>query len=520
MFKTKRFNKYILFFLIIAALLILSFLIIHSITQSYYVANEKQASYDLFLQERDAALATVGSVENILLLVTSNESVMDYLDSETLPDRLSDRTRVAQMFGSLSKIDTGVCSIMFYDGEGTLTGMLGNNFFSIEEKSLIASGMHYSNVLENNGETYFHVEREVYTGSKAKYKRSGYVGLLFNTQRFQSIVDVLTIRKGSYAAIMDQSGKVLVSAGEYDPEYDRVSAGQSSELYAVVYEDVLPESGWKIVNIIPDSAFMDVPKEIRFINYITYIVVALIVTMLFITLYRQAVRGARDILELEYDKKRTEMIAYKSQINPHFMYNTLESIRGMALYKDESEIAKLTGSLSKLFRYNVKGDEIVTVEEVIKNLREYALIIDYRFMGKIRISVNVAPDPRIKSARIPKMLVQPLVENAVIHGLESRVRGGSAVVDISLNEPEEKLCISIRDDGKGMDEETLQRIRSKLSGDEKTEHELNQDYGGIGISNVSRRIKLFYGKNASISVESVFDQGTCFTLLLPLNVEG
>ena len=133
------------------------------------------------------------------------------------------------------------------------------------------------------------------------------------------------------------------------------------------------------------------------------------------------------------------MIAYKGQINPHFMYNTLECIRGMALYHEEKEIAKLTGSLSKLFRYNVKGEELVSVKEVVKNLKEYALIIDYRFMGKFKVVIEA--EESLLQVFLPKMLVQPLVENAVLHGLEPKMDRGEVNVRFA-EEQEENMCIT------------------------------------------------------------------------------
>ena len=332
-----------------------------------------------------------------------------------------------------------------------------------------------------------------------------------------------------------------------------------------VYEDVeefLEKSGWRIVNLIPKNSFMNYVNQIQTINLFTYFLVAAALIAICMLMYhkvvqpirrqmefvvgytkdtnqrievaennefgemaekinemldglealnRQIVEGERKYLELEYAKKQTEMIAYKGQINPHFMYNTLECIRGMALYHEEKEIAKLTGSLSKLFRYNVKGDELVTVKEVVKNLKEYALIIDYRFMGKFKVAIGA--EDTLLQVSLPKMLVQPLVENAVLHGLEPKMEKGEVSVDFA-EEPEERMRITVRDDGGGMEKDVLEKLRKRMrSYDEEQAYATAKH--GIGLSNVYRRICLFYGDKADFRIESEVAKGTCITMIVP-----
>lgn len=518
MLKKDRVNKYILLFILLSIVLVVSFAGIRGIMQNYYEKNEIDDSYSLFEQEIQAAVKTEKEVEDLLLLVTLNDTVSDYLEAEDLATRMAQRNRVSQLLGSLTKTDSGVCAIVFYDESGTLVGMLGEKFFQVEDKSFLINGDTYSNVLASNEDTYFHVENRVFSKAKGSFYSIGSVALLYNTHKLQEIVDVLSIRQDSFSAVVDKNGDFIVSSGIYKEEYaDAIKGNIDGFRDDVVYINTLPNSGWKLVNIIPESSFEVFPIEIRFVNQITYFIVAAVVALMFVVVFRQALKGEREVLELEYEKKRTEMIAYKGQINPHFMYNTLESIRGMALYKEEPEIAKLTGSLSKLFRYNVKGDELVTISEVAKNLREYARIIDYRFMGKIKIIVNVYEE--INDILIPKMLIQPILENAVIHGLESKVEGGTAVADFSRNCSNNSICITITDDGSGMNEEQLEVVKNIIHNGRYRQTGIHEAGTKIGIANVCRRIMLFYGDRATISVTSAEGKGTCFSLLLPPDVE-
>ena len=117
-------------------------------------------------------------------------------------------------------------------------------------------------------------------------------------------------------------------------------------------------------------------------------------------------------------RNNLEILAYRSQINPHFLYNTFECIGGMALSRDAHEVAEMSGALSQMFNYAVKEADFVSVQEELDHIAHYALIIGYRFMGRIKITVDAAPEAA--GLRIPRLVLQPVVENAVFHGLEPK----------------------------------------------------------------------------------------------------
>ena len=219
---------------------------------------------------------------------------------------------------------------------------------------------------------------------------------------------------------------------------------------------------------------------------------------------RQIRQSQQKMYEKELAIKQAQVIAYRSQVNPHFLYNTLECIRDMALYYEADGIAEITMALSCLFRYAVKGSNVVTVEQEVENIQEYAKIIAYRFMGKI--SIDVSLDPVVKKKRMMKLLLQPLVENAVFHGLEQKVEEG--LVDITIrHQGEENICFTIEDDGCGMSQEELQKLIVEMQVQENRER--------IGIANIYHRLKLLYEDNFSFNIESEIGAGTCFTILIP-----
>ncbi len=140
-------------------------------------------------------------------------------------------------------------------------------------------------------------------------------------------------------------------------------------------------------------------------------------------------------------------------------------------------------ALSKVFRFAVKGEHIVTVEEEVDYIKEYAKIIDYRFMGKIE--VNIRMEEEVREKRVIKLLLQPLVENAVFHGLEQRVEDGAVEVNIGRKD-ERHLMFKVTDNGCGIEEEKLKEICDALGSKESK--------NGIGMSNIYQRLKLFMGK--------------------------
>lgn len=215
--------------------------------------------------------------------------------------------------------------------------------------------------------------------------------------------------------------------------------------------------------------------------------------------------------QMKLSQKQMEILAYRNQINPHFLYNTFECICGLALYHGADDVAEITSNLSEIFRYAVKGGDWVTVRQELEYIRKYAGIIEYRFSG--RISVELHGDEEVMDKGIIKLLLQPIVENAVFHGCEPHLGKGFIKIEIRRCGAERMEC-RIQDNGCGMSEEYLHKLRKKLSAI-KTDSEDNS----IGLENVCRRLELYYGDKAAIRVESAPEAGTSVTMILPVREE-
>lgn len=220
---------------------------------------------------------------------------------------------------------------------------------------------------------------------------------------------------------------------------------------------------------------------------------------------------------IQLSTKHAELLALQNQINPHFLYNTLEAIRGDALCEGMNDIADTTEALSTFFRYTISDTgNLVTLEDELENIENYFKIQKYRFGNRVSLQVDFPEDyARVLQCRLPKLTLQPIVENAVFHGLESKGEGG--LVLISIDSTPNKLMLNIRDDGGGIPEEELHRLNEKLERPEVKTSEKKK--GGIALTNVSRRIKLLFGEEYGVHIFSIQGVGTDVQVTVPMIYE-
>ncbi len=216
-------------------------------------------------------------------------------------------------------------------------------------------------------------------------------------------------------------------------------------------------------------------------------------------------------LNIEKQMETMNLELLKSQINPHFLFNTLNVIAGTANLEGAETTEQMIEALSSLFRYNLKtqAKESILAQE-LKNARDYMYLQKMRFGDRVEFEVNCEVDEN--RIIVPTFTFQPLLENAIIHGISPKVEGGK--VTIHIRQQEEKLLIDVADTGTGMDEETLLKVRGKLAGGEDTP--LDEDIVGIGLGNINRRIKGMY-EGGSLEVDSTPGEGTTIKIALPLH---
>lgn len=221
---------------------------------------------------------------------------------------------------------------------------------------------------------------------------------------------------------------------------------------------------------------------------------------------------------ISVSKKQAQFLALQNQINPHFLYNTLEGIRGEALVAGLDSVAEMTEALSTFFRYTISNAEhLVTLEDELTNIENYYIIQQYRFGERLHLSIEIDPEEEaiVLQYRLPKLTLQPIVENAVYHGIEMKI--GRGTVRIKVETTSKRLILIISDDGLGMEEDTLEELNRKLNHSSfdyvKPESE---ERGGIALVNVNRRIQLLFGEEYGLNVYSRRNVGTDVEITLPL----
>ena len=221
---------------------------------------------------------------------------------------------------------------------------------------------------------------------------------------------------------------------------------------------------------------------------------------------------------VDLNKRQAQYLALQNQINPHFLYNTLESIRGEALIAGADSVADMTEALAKFFRYTItKVENLVSVQEELDNCETYFLIQKYRFGDRIELHVECDADDwnDIMSCKIPKLTLQPILENSIIHGTELKI--GTSNLVIAFERTKDRLIIRISDDGVGMDEERLAKLNSKLRRDSSSlGYKEQKEEGGIALVNVNNRIHLIFGEEYGMHIYSIPGKGTDVEISVPL----
>lgn len=218
------------------------------------------------------------------------------------------------------------------------------------------------------------------------------------------------------------------------------------------------------------------------------------------------VRSLMDQIIIEQEAKRkSELDALQSQINPHFLYNTLDSIVWMAENGKTDDVITMVTSLAKLFRISIsRGKNIINVQQEIEHAKNYLIIQKFRYKNKFKFEIIVQEEAlRYKTL---KLILQPLIENSIYHGIEYMVDEGFIKISVSIVNG--KLLYEVSDNGLGIEPEKLQNI---------LEYEKKANVGsGVGVKNVHERIQICYGKEFGLQIESKLEEGTIIKMWLPL----
>ncbi len=233
--------------------------------------------------------------------------------------------------------------------------------------------------------------------------------------------------------------------------------------------------------------------------------------------YNQLVEETNYLIKMVYEKElvksQTELKALQAQIHPHFLFNTLNALYWSLDEKKEEELADMVMSMSNLFRYTIAkkdGDEWVSIKQEVSHLTDYMTVMKMRFGD--RFSFRTEIDRELLAIDIPKLLIQPFIENAVMHGLNEKATDGE--VTLSITKRDNDLVIAVKDNGLGMSDTRLSEVQASLD----TGFTLKTEGAGMALSNIKHRLELYYNKQAaeSLTIHSTEGEGTIITFTLPI----
>lgn len=211
------------------------------------------------------------------------------------------------------------------------------------------------------------------------------------------------------------------------------------------------------------------------------------------------IEAKKEKAELENEYKACRLKALQSQMNPHFLFNVLNSISSLAIIEEAPKTQEVIYDLSNMLRYTLKKvDKILSLEEELDYIELYLKLQKVRFGDRLEYSINISDS--IKDQKIPFMSIQPFVENAIIHGLEKKEKCGK--IEIFSEETNDSLTLFIKDNGTGITRDELNNIRESLK------DKYSDDLEKIGINNVNKRMADYYGNNYNIDIESNIREGT------------
>ena len=536
-------------------------------------ANTRQLLKAAHMQSYDNILQYLDNVENVAISIGYNASVQHYLKETDSFKRFSLFPDVQTVFTGLSMSQRDVQGFTIYDKNGDFITANGSNYQAIIQNDTVDLSHHitYSSFYPSN--PYIGVTVPYYTMTIPVLNsnsiiisdnRIGTIVFIMNQTFIKDQVDTGNQLKGCNMILLDGEGHIIAGLGQ-NMQFNKDILHDKSY---VVLEDTFSNNGWKLVTYFEKEIIADNMMPLMFTVIVTsFLIITLVLAFVFLLARRfispinhishfmsdvshnasesiskivkpyhlprkwnydelAAMADAMNGMLRSLDEKteallnkekqyyeavlaqhRTEILAYRNQINPHFLYNTFECIKGIALSRNAPEIIEISQALSQMFRYAVKGENYVTVKEELTHIQEYAQIIHYRFMGRITIVINDRTGT--SSYYIPRLILQPIVENAVFHGLEKQI--GPGRIEISIYAEMGFIHMMVADNGLGMDKQTVEQLIRSL------ENPLENN--SIGLSNIAHRLRLFYSNRSEIKISSIQGTGTNVELILPSDKE-
>ena len=372
--------------------------------------------------------------------------------------------------------------------------------------------------------------------------------------------DEVIVRNLEYASSLDAS----IIQSIHDREEQTFSVGIEGETYLINWQALEGNTGWKVVSAVP---YREIMSDLTIFHLLAFLFLLVLLCIYFFlaqhiigsitspleTIIQFIQKGPqyslqhrvrikeqnelsiladqinfrldqnRDLTtadlknqaklyEIEIANSQARLMSLQSQMNPHFLYNTLDAIQGLVYMERTQDIPKAISALSSIFRYSIKGDDIVEVQKELACVDKYLQIMKLRFED--RFTFRVEMDEEILSCCMPRFLLQPLVENAVFHGLEPKQGPGLLELKGTLLDGN-NIQFTCSDNGIGMNSEKLITLQKQLETIGKQEHPAIKIKQNVGLYNVHLRLRILYGSPYGLSIDSSLQKGTVARIVFP-----
>lgn len=550
-------------------------------TNTSIFENSSEYTHTIIQQMNQNIDSYIDYMENIAYLISSNEDVQDYLFDEKIDNE--GRYRILNQFQTIldSRSDirnVGIISkngrMLINDGSKSVNQDLDLNtqewYATALEKpnGPILTSSHVQHIISGERPWVITLSRGIRDRSGSGEKE-GVFFIDLNYSAISGLCDQSTVGTKGYAFILDAKGNIVYHPQQQqlynelqtenislimDTDEDTVltGTGNDGKLYSISRSE---KTGWTVVDCTNVKELLSKSRQAQSV-YVMTAIILVIVALLFsrfmarsITLPIQKLRDSmkkvqegdfsvsdvvvdskneigsltksfdvmthriHELMEQnvheQEEKRKSELKALQSQINPHFLYNTLDSIIWMAEGKKNEEVVLMTASLARLLRQSISNeDEVVPIANEVEYARGYLTIQKMRYKDKLEFQIEV--DSSILYIPLIKLVLQPIIENAIYHGLKYKESKGLLIVKGFMKDG--NAVLQVIDDGVGMDEETLAHIYDK--------HKVNYHSNGVGVYNVQKRLKLYYGEDYGITYTSELGKGTTATITIPGRQEG
>ena len=541
-------------------------------TNTSIFENSSEYTHTIIQQMNQNIDSYIDYMENIAYLISSNEDVQDYLFDEKIDNE--GRYRILNQLQTILDSRSDIRNVGIISKNGRM--LINDGSKSVNQDLDLNTQEWYATALEKPNGPIISGERPwVITLSRGIRDRSGSgekEGVFFidlNYSAISELCDQSTVGTKGYAFILDAKGNIVYHPQQQqlynelqtenislimDTDEDTVltGTGNDGKLYSISRSG---KTGWTVVDCTSVRELLRKSRQAQSVYVLTAIILV-IVALLFsrfmarsITLPIQKLRDSmkkvqegdfsvsdvvvdskneigsltksfdvmthriHELMEQnvheQEEKRKSELKALQSQINPHFLYNTLDSIIWMAEGKKNEEVVLMTASLARLLRQSISNeDEVVPIANEVEYARGYLTIQKMRYKDKLEFQIEV--DSSILYIPLIKLVLQPIIENAIYHGLKYKESKGLLIVKGFMKDG--NAVLQVIDDGVGMDEETLAHIYDK--------HKVNYHSNGVGVYNVQKRLKLYYGEDYGITYTSELGKGTTATITIPGRQEG